>query len=71
MVKFGNYAQYDVAEYWLVDPRDDEISTWRLEDREYTLLGRARPAERVVTHVLGGLELDPGSVLPIPSPERK
>ena len=31
VVKFRHYAQYSVEEYWLVDPRDREISTWRLE----------------------------------------
>ena len=71
VVKFRNYAQHGVTEYWLVDPRDNEISTWRLEGDGYVLLGRARPADRVVTDVLSGLELDPGSVLPIQSPERK
>ena len=68
VVKFRNYAQHGVTEYWLVDPRDNEISTWRLEGDGYVLLGRARPADRVVTDVLSGLELDPGSVLPIQSP---
>ena len=39
VVKFQHYAQYGVGEYWLVDPRDNEISTWRLQDNEYVLLG--------------------------------
>jgi len=63
VVKFQHYAQYGVGEYWLVDPRDNEISTWRLEDNEYVLLGRARPGDRVATKVLSGLELDPSGVL--------
>ena len=63
VVKFQNYAQHGVAEYWLVDPRDNEISTWRQDGDEYRLLGRALPGGRVVTEVLSGLELDPGSVL--------
>ena len=63
VVKFHHYAQYGVSEYWLVDPRDNEISTWRLEDNEYVLLGRARPGDRVVTKVLSGLELDLCGVL--------
>ncbi len=63
VVKFQHYAQYGVAEYWLVDPRDNEISTWRLEGNEYTLLARARAGDRIVTDVLSGLELDPRSVL--------
>ena len=63
VVKFQHYAQYGVAEYWLVDPRDNEISTWYLEGNEYVLLGRAHPGGLVVSQVLGGLELDPSSVL--------
>ncbi len=63
VVKFQNYAQYGVAEYWLVDPRDSEVSTWRQDHGEYVLLGRAHPGGRVVTEVLSGLDLDPGSVL--------
>ena len=43
VVKFRHYAQYSVEEYWLVDPRDSEISTWRLEGAEYWLLGRRAP----------------------------
>ena len=63
VVKFRHYAHYSVEEYWLVDPRDNEISTWRLEGDEYVLLGRARPGELVVSQALGGLELDAAKVL--------
>ena len=63
VVKFQHYARYGVAEYWLVDPRDNEISTWRLKGSEYTLLARARAGDHIVTDLLSGLELDPRGVL--------
>jgi Uma2 family endonuclease len=63
VVKFQNYAQHGVAEYWLVDPRDNEISTWRQNGDQYLLLGRASPGGCVLTEVLNGLELDSGRVL--------
>lgn len=62
VVKFADYARYGVAEYWLVDPRDELISTWRCENGEYALLGRHARGEQLSTRVLDGLGLDPADV---------
>jgi Uma2 family endonuclease len=63
VVKFSDYAKYGVREYWLVDPREREISTWRLVGEHYELIGRASPGGCVESSVLEGLELDPAAVL--------
>ena len=59
VVKFRDYAEHGAREYWLVDPREREISTWRGVDRRFELIERASPGGRVGTEVLAGLELDP------------
>jgi len=60
VVKFRDYAKYGVAEYWLVDPRDETISTWGLDNGAYSLLERFGRGDTVVSGVLPGLRLDPG-----------
>ena len=66
VVKFNDYARYGIEEYWLVDPREEEISSWFLSGGEYELLGRAGRGERVTTRVFDGLDLDPADVLAEP-----
>ena len=66
VVKFNDYARYGVEEYWLVDPREEEISTWTLSGGTYELMGRARRVDRVASRVLDGLDLDPANVLAEP-----
>ena len=63
VVKFGDYARYGVQEYWLVDPRTGLITTWRLDGSGYVLLSRSGTGDRIITRVLGALELDPAQVL--------
>lgn len=64
VVKYHEYAKYGVAEYWLVDLRDREISSWRLDDGKYELIGRARAGESLPSAVVPRLNLDPGLVFP-------
>ena len=66
VVKFADYARYGVGEYWIVDPREREISAWRNAGGRYELLGRARPGERLASVVLAGVDLDPAAVLTAP-----
>lgn len=68
VVKFKEYAARGVPEYWLVDLREREISTWRNADGEYELIGRASPGELVSSVMLPELQLDPAQVLPSEPP---
>jgi Uma2 family endonuclease len=63
VVKFRDYARFGVREYWLVDPRENVISTWRLHEDHYELLARAAPGVKVTSQVLPSLPLDPARVL--------
>ena len=63
VVKYSDYAKYGVDEYWLVDPREQEISTWRRADGLFELIDRAGRGDRVASKVLDGFDLDPASVL--------
>ena len=63
VVKFRDYARFGVREYWLVDPRENLIGTWRLQRDHYELLGRAEPGGRVTSQGLPALQLDPAQVL--------
>lgn len=69
VVKFHEYARREVAEYWLVDVREREISSWKAGHGRYELIGRARPGEKLPSLVLPGLDLDPASALPAEGPE--
>lgn len=62
VVKFQNYERYGVAEYWVVDPRDQRINVWSLRQGGYVSLGAFGPGERLQTRVLTGLELDPAEI---------
>ncbi len=66
VVKHRDYARYGVSEYWLVDMREEVISTWRLRDQGYELLGRAQRGARVLTGILTGLEFDPAEAFDDP-----
>ena len=61
-LKFGYYERYGVREYWLVDPREQSIAVYALEDGRYELLGEFRAGDLVRTRVLAGLELNPARV---------
>jgi Uma2 family endonuclease len=62
VVKFQQYERYGVAEYWLVDPRQQRISVWSLDQGKYVSLGAFAPGTELRTRILSGLELDPAEV---------
>ena len=68
VVKFKEYAAHGVPEYWLVDLRERQISTWRNADGEYQLIGRASQGKKIRSLVLPELKLDPAQVLPSEPP---
>jgi len=57
VVKFEKYALHGVREYWLVDLREQTVSTWREADGAYQLIGRATGQEHVATDALSGVEV--------------
>jgi len=64
VVKYGHYARHGVAEYWLFDTREREVSTWRNQGGSFSLIGRARPGQLIASLVLPGLQLDADSIFP-------
>ena len=63
VVKFNDYQRYGVKEYWLVDPRENHIRVFTLEESAYQLLAVFAPGDRVQSRMFAGLELDPASIL--------
>ncbi len=63
VVKYRDYAEYGVSEYWLVDLREGEIVSLRNDGGQFSVIGRARPGDRVRSAVLPGLDLDPKAAL--------
>ena len=61
-LKFDYYERFGVREYWLVDPPDQSIAVFVLEDGRYQLLGEFRAGALVETRVLAGLTLDPARI---------
>jgi len=55
VVKYQHYARYGVAEYWLVDAREAEISTWKNDGGRFSLIGRAKSGQFIASSVLAGL----------------
>ena len=55
--KFWEYAQAEVAEYWLVHPLDRTIEVFVLRDREFHLLGQWNAEDTARSEVLAGLEI--------------
>jgi Uma2 family endonuclease len=64
VVKYGHYAHYGVAEYWLIDVREREVSTWRNQGGSFSLIGRARAGQLVASVVLPDLQLNAKSIFP-------
>ena len=62
VVKFRDYERYGVREYWLVDPRDEHIRVFFLENGQYVLLGAFGRGDRIVSRVFAGFSLDPARV---------
>ena len=62
VVKFRDYERFGVREYWIVDPRDQHIRIYGLEDGKYAPLGVFARGEKIVSRVLAGFDLDPAQV---------
>jgi Uma2 family endonuclease len=53
-VKFTDYAAHGVEEYWLVDPEEESVEQYRLEDATYVLVMKGRTGQ-IESFVLPGL----------------
>ncbi|MCL2352336.1 MAG: Uma2 family endonuclease [Firmicutes bacterium] len=57
VVKFNQYLQAGVREYWIVNPDDDTVTVYTLEDGKY-VAGMYTGDTAVQVSVLPGLEID-------------
>jgi Uma2 family endonuclease len=60
--KFALYARHGVAEYWLVDPAERRIRTFRNDGGRFALLSDAAEGGRAISAVFPALPLDPAEV---------
>jgi Uma2 family endonuclease len=59
VTKKALYERFGVAEYWLIDPADEFIEIYGLQNNRYELLGAASPLEgELVSAVLPGISLN-------------
>jgi Uma2 family endonuclease len=56
--KMAIYEQFKIKEYWLVDPNNQSIEIYTLQNDKYTLHAFADATEKVQSVVLAGLEVD-------------
>lgn len=56
--KFELYVECGVREYWIVDPRDESVEMYVLEDDHYVLADKSEPGSTITSHVLAGLTID-------------
>ena len=64
VTKKAVYEQHGVQEYWLVDPLEELIEIFSLENGQYTLLSAASPNEgQLTSNVLPGLPVKVDEVL--------
>lgn len=56
-VKFREYAQAGIPEYWMVNPRTRRVSVFALEGRAYRLLAHFGPGDRARSAILPGFEI--------------
>ncbi len=62
LVKRQLYAKYGVAEYWIVDPENRLVETYRLRDNRLESAATLRNGDKVTTSLLPGLQMTVNSV---------
>ncbi len=60
--KMAIYEQFKIKEYWLVDPNNQSIEIYTLQNDKYALHAFADATEKVQSVVLAGLEVDAAEV---------
>ncbi|MBC8099065.1 MAG: Uma2 family endonuclease [Armatimonadetes bacterium] len=53
-VKFTLYEQHGVREYWIIDPRRQQVEVWQLTEGIFALHGTFGATETFASAVLGG-----------------
>ena len=61
-----DYAEANVPEYWIVDPRDETITVLTLEDGEYVERGAFLRGQAATSFLLAGLSVDVATVFDAP-----
>lgn len=61
--KRHEYARAGIAEYWIVDPHDEQITVLRLARKQYVEHGKFGLGDRAVSHLLPGFAVDVGQAL--------
>ncbi|RMF31140.1 MAG: Uma2 family endonuclease [Chloroflexi bacterium] len=57
-IKFVEYAQAGISEYWIVDPEAKSIEVFVLREGAYELLGKWGPGETAHSALLEGFQVD-------------
>jgi Uma2 family endonuclease len=60
-VKFEDYAAHGVGEYWLIDPRLEQIEKFLLRGRRFAEVGSCRKG-RIASRVIAGFEVPVNAV---------
>jgi len=61
--KFDEYAQAGIPEYWIVEPIDQTIEVFTLEQGNYVLLGKSSIGDIVYSKIIDGFEVNVVSVM--------
>jgi len=61
--KVADYAAAGIPEYWIVDPREEQIVVLKLVDGKYVEHGKFKPGARASSVLLKGLEIDVSAAL--------
>jgi Uma2 family endonuclease len=56
-VKFEDYAQHQISEYWIVDADKQTVEQYILEDGKYSLKHKAQQEETIFCQVLQGFNI--------------
>lgn len=57
-----DYADAGIAEYWIVDPQEKQVTVWQLRDDSYALHGEFHDGELADSVLLAGLAINVGDV---------
>ena len=61
--KVTEYARARIAEYWIIDPQEGQVTVFRLKGRKYAVHGRFSRGSRARSALLKGFELDVNAAL--------